>query len=266
MRPALWCVAVVCLLMPATASAQSAASRCWRGVHDGIAQHDADLVVQIVCAEVVRQAPQTPDRYRVDVYRTGTQGVLAVTQVGTTTTRRQVTIPNLEATRTAAPELVASLVRIRSRSGDDDDAPWYGWQILLADGAGIALFYASLQASSHSDTRAIELTAGLGIYGLGGPIIHVVHGNPGRATLSLGMRGIPILAGFAASDAGDIGSALGGAMLALATGLGAVAIDSAALAYEDKPEKPAPRPGAVRWTVAPTFGRNSGGLSLGGAF
>jgi hypothetical protein len=81
----------------------------------------------------------------------------------------------------------------------------------------------------------------LGAYVIGPPIVHVMHGRPLRGLGSLGLRvGLPILGAFAAVGlaqpcGGDFGC-IGEAALGTAIGFtGAIAIDAAVLAYEERP-------------------------------
>src|SRR5512135_2030900 len=64
----------------------------------------------------------------------------------------------------------------------DPDAPpaptWYGWQTLLTDGA--AFFFAFGSASTGSTAVAA--------YGLGGPLVHLIHDRPEAALASVGLR------------------------------------------------------------------------------
>lgn len=126
------------------------------------------------------------------------------------------------------------------------DAPsrWYGWQTLAADGAALTLSVASIalsDASSDAPSTALGWGA-FGTYALGAPVLHVVHGNPGRGFASVGLRlGGPIVLAFLGASAescngGDF-CGFGGALVGVTTGiLAAIAIDAALLAYDDAPE------------------------------
>jgi hypothetical protein len=66
--------------------------------------------------------------------------------------------------------------------------PSYRWQIGVADASSLALLF------TVTDRGA--LAGGL-LYLLGGPIIHAVHGEPGRAVGSLGLRvALPVAGAF----------------------------------------------------------------------
>jgi hypothetical protein len=69
---------------------------------------------------------------------------------------------------------------------------WYGWQIMLAD------------AASFLCVGATEQEACLAGFALSGPVVHTLHGNPGRGIVSLGLRvGLPIIGGLIGSAAAD---------------------------------------------------------------
>ena len=140
-----------------------------------------------------------------------------------------------------------------------------------------------LAAASASAASAPLLSAALGGYVLGGPIVHLAHGEIGRAAGSLGLRaGLPV-AGAASgyllvtATAGDCHGDLCGLTAvvfgALGGMLGVVAatiIDPAALAYEKVPDaKPAHAPKPRSVALAPLAGpRKEGGfeVGLGGTF
>jgi hypothetical protein len=64
-------------------------------------------------------------------------------------------------------------------------ARWYGGDTLTTDGISLALALAGGIAEPNGE--ALFWMAGGG-YVLGAPIVHLVHGNPGRAAASLGLR------------------------------------------------------------------------------
>ena len=70
---------------------------------------------------------------------------------------------------------------------------YYGWQIFLTDAASVAAGFAA---------GGDDLNRGLAVFGsgyvLGGPIVHLSHGNPGHALGSLALRvGLPALGAWA---------------------------------------------------------------------
>lgn len=167
---------------------------------------------------------------------------------------------------------------------------WYGGQVLLADGASLALGFV-LAKTGSSDGALVALA---GAWMVGAPIVHAVHRRPGTAVGSLAMRaGLTLGAYYAggpckttcttavgscaddsnASDhwqttsticKGAIGALLGGAI--------ASAIDSALLSREEVPAASVPQaatPMHHRITLdsAGVYPLHAGaGLSLGGRF
>jgi hypothetical protein len=152
------------------------------------------------------------------------------------------------------PVAVAVPIQVETRSH------WYGWQTLSADGAtlGFLTLGGALVDNGNSESgRAVIgsfVVLGAGAYVFGGPIVHAAHQNWGAATASLGLRvGLPlmgILIGSAVDSCGanndsDLCGAVGPGFGVL-LGIGAaIAIDAAALGYEQVPATNAattPRP------------------------
>jgi len=139
---------------------------------------------------------------------------------------------------------------------------WYGGYTLLTDGFSLASAIAG--ALAEPDGGPFFLIAGSG-YLFGGPIVHLVHGNPGRAAASLGLRvALPIaFVGVSAAlddchgrESCGLGSLVIGVPLGMAA---AIALDAAALARDH--EK---RPLALVPTAS--LGRNSALVGVGGSF
>jgi len=136
---------------------------------------------------------------------------------------------------------------------------WYGWQTLATDGAALLLLAIDF-SQGHSDAGLLGGSGG--IYGLGGPIVHLAHGKPGAAALSLTARTLTPLVGAIVGSAatsncgtpnsedGNSACNLQGIAYGFFAGAGlAMLIDAALLAREDvKPERP--RSDGI--TVAPT--------------
>jgi hypothetical protein len=153
----------------------------------------------------------------------------------------------------AAPE-PAVQYSLHPPAAEPQSNRWYGWQTLATDGASFALVVGSISLGGGGDggnsISSVLLLGAFGAYALGGPVVHLVHGNPGRAFASLGMRvGGPILlafAGVAAENCGNQGGdfcGLGGALLGVTAGvITAVAVDAAVFAYDERPESRAAAP------------------------
>ncbi|HEX8108422.1 MAG TPA: hypothetical protein VF516_11875, partial [Kofleriaceae bacterium] len=109
-------------------------------------------------------------------------------------------------------------------------APYYGLT-LAADGVALVTAMAALGGGdSESRTRLFQIAAGT--YVLGGPLLHVVHGRPGRAAISLAMRvGLPVVAAGLLSSGHDGWDALVPFLLGAVGGtLTASIVDAAVLA------------------------------------
>jgi hypothetical protein len=148
---------------------------------------------------------------------------------------------------------------------DDGSEPtrWYGWQILMTDGAALTLF---VLAAADPENEEAWITAGATTAYLGGPLVHAGHGNWGRAAGSLGLRvGAPFLTALIGSSMEDCSSnddfcGLAGAVLGFTVGaVTAITIDVAVLAHES--EEPSP---AVTPTVS--VSKNMGTVGVVGRF
>jgi hypothetical protein len=104
----------------------------------------------------------------------------------------------------AAAVLTLALLLLLLASGsaradeiEDPEAPaatlWYGWQTLATDGAALFLNFGQMQTGHGA----------LAAYGLGGPMVHLIHARPMTALASFGVRvAFPVL-GFAIGSALD---------------------------------------------------------------
>ena len=88
--------------------------------------------------------------------------------------------------------LMATAATARAEDGAPPQTRWYGWQIMLADAAGIALIF----AGAKGDNAAVA-TAGVSVLVLGSPLIHLAHHAPGDAATSLLVRALPFGASLA---------------------------------------------------------------------
>jgi hypothetical protein len=148
---------------------------------------------------------------------------------------------------------------------------WYGWQTLGVDAGAIGVMF--LGAS----TDDLVVLAGLGIYALGGPVVHLAHERPGTAAADLGLRvGAPLTAGlvgfgvgvaaFSGCSSGEMFcsrgfAGVGGAALGVLVGyVTAIILDAAWLACEPAPvEEKASAAPRLRWSP------RVGALPRGGA-
>ncbi len=120
---------------------------------------------------------------------------------------------------------------------------WYGAYTLATDGAAVALAFGGAALGGGEWL----LAASGGAYVLGGPIVHLAHGNPGRSLLSLGTRaGLPLMLAFVGvaaencSNGGGDFCGYGGALVGFGVGMvGAVAIDAAVIARDEVERTPA---------------------------
>jgi hypothetical protein len=151
---------------------------------------------------------------------------------------------------------------------------WYGWKLLLADGAEIAALAICIGAGGETPCWVPAFA-----YALSGPIIHARHRGVPRALGSLAFRlGLPVLGMYAGTKLADCNNpsrrenCQAGEQLVLGT-LGvvaAIAID-AIWAFDYAPAQPESPASAARASVSVqpmiSFGRGSGaGLGLVGRF
>jgi len=128
------------------------------------------------------------------------------------------------------------------------ESEWYGWQILIADGATLGIAAATEQG---------ELA--LGWIGTGA-VVHTAHGNYGRAVASVGLRvALPLLGASAgaASAQGCTGDfcGLGEVLVGGLVGMGAAEVIDLVMA-KDEHEIAPPRP-SRSWTPVASV-RHSG--------
>jgi hypothetical protein len=130
----------------------------------------------------------------------------------------------------------------KPKRAEPSQTEWYGWQTIATDVLAVAL----LAGSGDSDDGR-QVAAGLGVYLLGGPAVHLAHGELGKAGNSLGLRaGLPLAGGvlgygLGALGCGDSEESLGDALCpvgmtalgVLVGAVGAVAIDAGAIAKKE---------------------------------
>ncbi len=119
------------------------------------------------------------------------------------------------------------------------DREWYGWQVLLVDGASVVGTPLVAVAASSAGATSAAVLVGLGGYFFGGPMVHAVHGRPGVALGSLALRvGLPVVGGIAGAMFDKCGNTrelclpAHAALGIVAGALGAIALDAGLLAYE----------------------------------
>jgi len=72
---------------------------------------------------------------------------------------------------------------------------WYGWQTLSLDVASLTIGAIGVNHMGEPGSTSI-LMGSIGItgYALGAPVVHWMHGQPGKAATSLGLRlGLPLI-------------------------------------------------------------------------
>jgi hypothetical protein len=156
-----------------------------------------------------------------------------------------------------------------------DCTEWYGAPIIAMDVAALALPFIGAGVTQNGDTGQAFILGAVGLYALGGPIVHFSEERVGTGFASLGLRlGAPLAGGLAgivvgsAAVSGCTGEMCGlGALVYGAAGVGigviaAAVVDSAVLA-----RKPKVRP-QLSLSVVPTYQPATGekGLSLSGTW
>ena len=96
--------------------------------------------------------------------------------------------------------LAAGVAFAPGRARAEEERPptrWYGWQIIIADGAvaGLTLGLATAGSDSGSTGVALGILAA-SAFALVPPAIHLAHGSPRDALLSFTVRTVPIGLGF----------------------------------------------------------------------
>lgn len=158
----------------------------------------------------------------------------------------------------------------------------YRWSLVLSDVAALTTIVAG--AALDNDATAPLVVTGIGVYALVPGVVHLAHGQPGRAAISAGIRiGLPAIgvgvgatlaagcdgphvdaAGETESDLCPLGAAVFGGLIATIGAVTAAIIDDTSLGKV--PPKEPPR--AATWGVAPLVSprRSAVGVSVVGAF
>jgi hypothetical protein len=134
----------------------------------------------------------------------------------------------------------------------------------MADGLSLGAVFAG--AITDGDGSAPFLWLAAGGYVFGAPLVHVAHGNPGRAALSFGMRiGLPLAffgTGYLMEDCSRGKESCGLVSLAIGMPLGmvtAITLDASVVARDTVKES---------FAIAPTaiLARNGASVGVAGRF
>jgi hypothetical protein len=165
--------------------------------------------------------------------------------------------------------------RTTTEIATDGGQRWYGWQLLLVDGAGLGLglLAANRDPKPGKEAPSAPLAIAAGMYTVGffvPPLVHFAHGRFFRGLGDWGVRALLApagalvgLTGYCAATGGQDGCTSTGAELGFLAGVvGASLFDMAALSWDD----PAPRAiQAARADVLPSFQLVRGGVLIGAA-
>ena len=155
-------------------------------------------------------------------------------------------MPSEVTTTLDVPKANSDAVALESTSESTPDRIFYGWQNIVAGYAGIGMMAAGVKEGG-----ALPFV-GLGVYALGGPIVHIAHKEYARAAGSLVINVLtPVLVGALAHSMDKpcahneeegcsldtVGYAITGVVVGM---LVAPIIDGVTMGWEDAPRKPAP--------------------------
>jgi hypothetical protein len=163
----------------------------------------------------------------------------------------------------ASAPVLAQERELPDRRSPDVATRWYGWQTLLVDASAVGLL-ATANAWSSSRLQSAQLTAAVGLYAFGGPMVHwALHGRGLAGVGDLGLRvvlvyGSAALFGVLASGSSSSESnvALGGVVFgAVLGGVTASIIDATAISRE-------PLEGPPRLSLVPLVTPQARGLAL----
>jgi len=142
------------------------------------------------------------------------------------------------------------------RAHHEPERRWYGWQIILTDGAALVSLAAVSESSAWGDLA-------LGLYVAGGPIVHLAHENGSQAAGSVGLRLLApaggMLIGFVLGALENPSCDCEGGLIGAGGGLvvGTVAasiLDIALLAYDVPPALSGAHAAAPSLHLAPVAG------------
>jgi hypothetical protein len=169
--------------------------------------------------------------------------------------------PNARAQGTAPSPATSATPRPTSPARDTPlETEWYGYQTALSDVASVGLMFGAvatwrlcLSLGSGNGGRCDNSTsdafgwAASGVYLLGAPTIHAVHGHWDKAGLSLGIRTLPFVVGLALAPGRGGGSSNAAAYTLFGGALAAMIIDDVLIAREEV------QPQASTWYLAPAI-------------
>jgi hypothetical protein len=139
----------------------------------------------------------------------------------------------------------------RERPDPRPQRSWYGWQLMIVDGAAIAAGAVATAKPRNDDGDSEPVNPIVGPWAMGylvglvgGPVVHFTHRRWGTGFISLGARALagplfalPGVAGYCAATAGVTNCSETGALWGLFGGLVAVDLfDALVLAHEDVEE------------------------------
>lgn len=105
----------------------------------------------------------------------------------------------------AAASAAAQTEPVETESETVEERRWYGKPVVIADLAGVGMFVLAGLTDPDGSAENLYVAGILGPWLLGGPIVHLVEGNYGRAGLSLGLRlGLPVVGALVGSLAPPI--------------------------------------------------------------
>jgi hypothetical protein len=184
--------------------------------------------------------------------------------------------PDPPATARSAPTEPAWRSQPKTGEVEYDD---YRLSLVAVDASAVTLIVSGAILGVPPTVSTVFFFGGVGTYALGGPIVHLVHEQNGRALGSFALRvglpavGIGAFAGLGVScgEGGELGACLGavllGGVLTVGGVLAAMIVDDAVLGKAPKARK-APSARTFSTGVAPLFDPKEKrvGLSLVGAF
>ncbi|HEY8210049.1 MAG TPA: hypothetical protein VIG99_21335 [Myxococcaceae bacterium] len=154
---------------------------------------------------------------------------------------------------------------------DPNASTWYGWGPFLADATAVTLFFGGLELGRQglSSAQLVTIATSIGIYGLGGPLLHWARGWPDTALLDLGLRaGLPVAGAIVGFGLAVLGAGSSLVLPCFVLGiLVAMVTDAGGLSWEPPEEgsRP-PEQAALRWAPFAGTARGSPLAGISGTF